>query len=77
MRIEVKAKAGRVARTSPQGPFIPEDRYVVVEKTSYIERLLNVHGDIEAKPQGQKPPVAPAPKPLKPAAPEAENEEIS
>lgn len=48
--ISVRSLAGRLARTSPRGPFIPSDRYIDVEATSYVMRLLNVHGDIELNP---------------------------
>lgn len=48
--IKVRAVAGRVARTARDGEFIPHDRYVRVDYTPYIERLLNVHGDIEVEP---------------------------
>lgn len=61
--IEVKAKKGRIARTSPNGEFIPEDRYIAVALTPYIKRLLNVHKDIEQRPPEPKAPPAPAPKP--------------
>lgn len=56
--ISVRAVAGRVARKSPKGDFIPHDRYVPVEKTEYVARLLHVHGDIELEPE--KPKAAPA-----------------
>lgn len=50
MRIKVKAVKGRIARTAPDGPFIPHDKFVPVEKTKYIARLLEHHGDIEQEP---------------------------
>jgi hypothetical protein len=70
MQIEVRAKKGRIARTAPDGPFIPEDEYVLVEMTPYINRLLNHWGDIEQRPPAAKAAtttVAPPPKPEKPA----------
>lgn len=60
--IKVKAVPGRVARTSRNGEFIPDDRYVRVAYTPYIQRLLNVHGDIVQEPAREKaapPKVAP------------------
>lgn len=48
--IKVRAVAGRVARTARDGDFIPHDRYVRVDFTPYIKRLLDVHGDIEVEP---------------------------
>ena len=53
--IKVKAVAGRVARISPRGAFIPHDRFIPVENTFYIQRLLRVHGDIELQPADEKP----------------------
>jgi len=49
-RIKVKAVPGRVARTSRYGDFIPSDQFVSVERSPYINRLLNVHGDIVEEP---------------------------
>lgn len=49
MQIEVRAIKGRIAREAPNGPFIPEDRFVTVQKTRYITRLLDHHGDIELR----------------------------
>lgn len=46
-RISVKAKKGRVAYDAPRGGRrIPEDRFVSVDETPYIMRLLDHHGDI-------------------------------
>lgn len=45
--VKVKAKPGRVARTSARGDFIPEDRFVSVHKTPYITRLIEHHEDLE------------------------------
>lgn len=49
-RISVKAVKGRVARTSPNGPMIPHDHYMMVEDTKYIRRLLDFHKDITLEP---------------------------
>lgn len=57
--IKVRAVAGRVAFESPTGKRIPHDKFVQVERTAYIDRLVRVHGDIEV--QEDKP------KPVKPA----------
>lgn len=48
--IYVKTVKGRVARTSPKGAYIPTDKFVPVEDTAYIRRLLNHYGDIELEP---------------------------
>ena len=48
-KIYVKALPGRVARVSPRGAMIPSDQFVPVDHTPYVERLLKVHGDIEAR----------------------------
>jgi hypothetical protein len=45
-RIKVKAVAGRIARESPRGAFIPDDLFVSVMATPYIMRLIEVHGDL-------------------------------
>jgi hypothetical protein len=47
--IYVRTKPGRIAREAPKGNLIPEGKYVPVQHTPYIERLLSVHGDIEAR----------------------------
>lgn len=63
-RIMARAVEGRIARESPHGPLIPHGTYTPLLMTPYLERLLNVHGDIELEPV--KPaPAAPkkAPKP--------------
>ena len=54
-RVRVKAVAGRIARTSPRGDFIPTDRYITVERTNYIDRLINVHGDVTVEPAAVAP----------------------
>lgn len=51
--VDVKAVAGRIARISPRGEMIPHDRFVTVEHTSYMHRLIHVHGDVEVKPDDQ------------------------
>ena len=46
-KISVKAVEGRVAFTAPRGGVrIPSDQYIEVDRTGWIDRLLNVHGDI-------------------------------
>lgn len=50
-KIYVRAVHGRIARESPQGAFIPDNAFVPVQHTAYIDRLINVHGDIQVKPQ--------------------------
>ena len=68
--IYVRTKPGRVARMSPSGPPIPVDDYVAVPHTRYIDRLLNVHQDIEKKPETKK--VASAEKAAEAAKPKSE-----
>lgn len=51
--IRAKTVEGRIAREAPRGAFIPDDRYVPVERTHYVDRLLTVHGDIELEPTKQ------------------------
>lgn len=50
-RIKVRAVPGRIVRTAPNGDFIPSDRFVTVEHTHYIERLILVHADLEVEPE--------------------------
>lgn len=45
-KIRVKAVEGRVARVSPKGEMIPHDRYILVDLTPYMARLINVHEDV-------------------------------
>lgn len=59
--VKIKAKPDRVARVSPRGSFIPSDRFIPVEETPYIRRLINVHKDVIVEPK--KPVVTAAPKP--------------
>lgn len=62
--IWVRTLEGRIARTAARGKLIPHDKFVEVDYTPYIDRLLNVHGDIEErsnetpKPEPVKAPVA-------------------
>lgn len=46
-RVYVRAKPGRIARVSPQGVYIPSDRYIPTQLTPYLSRLAHHHGDIE------------------------------
>lgn len=51
MYLRVKAKEGRVAYTAARGgERIPTDRYITVEATHWVQRLLNVHRDIVLEP---------------------------
>lgn len=64
--ISVKAREGRVARESPNGKFIPTDKFVSVEHTAYIRRLIHEWGDLEVEPvkvasKAKSPEPAPAP----------------
>ena len=45
-RIEVRAAEGRIARVSPNGPFVPSDMFVPVEVTNYVRDLIDVQGDL-------------------------------
>jgi hypothetical protein len=66
-KISVKAVKGRKAFTAPRGGVsIPHDRYITVDKSPYIDRLLNHHGDIALEPSKPKPK---EPKPELPNAP--------
>lgn len=66
--IRVRSLEDRVARNGPQGKIIPHDSYVLVKRTAYIDRLLNVHGDIEEEPAKAAPPRRPAKAAPKPPA---------
>lgn len=55
MYVKVKAVKGRIARTAPDGPFIPDDEFVRVELTPYMRRLIDVHQDVEVEPTKTKP----------------------
>jgi len=63
-KISVKAVEGRVAFTAPRGGAkIPSDKYVEVDKTPWIMRLLEKHGDIvqeKASKKSQAKPSEPA-----------------
>lgn len=64
--IRVKAVAGRIARNGPRGELIPDDRFVTVDVTPYILRLINKHGDLTVEPEKKPAPVkAPVEKELK------------
>jgi len=54
-KIKVKAAPDRVARVSPRGEMIPSDRFITVEATPYIMRLLNHHEDLIQEPQPPAP----------------------
>jgi hypothetical protein len=65
--IFARTVAGRLARVSPTGKFIPNDRFIPVEMTPYVDRLLNVHRDIETTTDPERP--APRSKPPRPVKP--------
>lgn len=48
--VSVKAVEGRVVREDPKGPFVPSDRYVTIPLTKYVQRLIDVHGDLVVEP---------------------------
>lgn len=53
--IKVRTVAGRKAYTAPRGGKpIPTDKFIDVEHTAYIDRLLNFHQDIEQAPAAKK-----------------------
>lgn len=66
--IRVKAKKGLTVRESPDGKYIPDDRYVDVENTHYIQRMINFWKDLEVEAAPKKSPVPkkvePLPEPL-------------
>lgn len=67
--VSVKTKAGRVAFSAPRGgEAIPHDRYIAVERTPWIERLISVHGDIEVEPVRSAPAASTGEKKPAPAA---------
>lgn len=49
--VSVRTKPGRVARNGPTGQFIPDNAFVSVLRTPYIERLINVHKDLIVQPE--------------------------
>lgn len=60
--ISVKANPGRVAYDAAQGGTpIPNDRFVLVEHTAWVERLITVHGDIAVEPPAARHTPQPAP----------------
>lgn len=54
-KIKVKAEPDRIVRVSPRGEMIPSDRFILVEATPYIMRLLNHHQDLIQEPQAPAP----------------------
>lgn len=66
--IWVQAKPDRIARVSPRGEFIPATHAIAVEKTAYITRLIDVHGDIFLAQDPTAKPAKPAPKAAQPEA---------
>jgi hypothetical protein len=62
--ISVKAKKGRVVRESRYGAIIPDDRFVSVESTHYIRRMLNHWKDLELEPVAKKAPLPAKVEPL-------------
>jgi hypothetical protein len=48
--IYVRTKQDRIAYEEYLGRRIPNDEYVGVKLTPHIARLLDVHGDIELRP---------------------------
>lgn len=64
--VRVQAREGRVARTKPGGPLIPTaPGSVLARNTPYIQRLLNVHGDIVEVSELKSPePLKPGQKPV-------------
>lgn len=58
-KISVRAVQGRVAFTAARGGVrIPSEKYVEVDNTPWIGRLLDVHGDIEKKTTSTKKPTS-------------------
>lgn len=46
-KISVKAVEGRVAFDAPRnGKQIPTDKFVTVQDTPWVRRLIEVHGDV-------------------------------
>jgi hypothetical protein len=49
--VSIKAVEGRKAFTAAKGGVrIPHDKYIEVERTTWIERLINVHQDVTVEP---------------------------
>jgi hypothetical protein len=61
--IYVRTKKDRVAYEEYLGRRIPHDEYVGVKLTPHIARLLNVHKDIELRPDEPSANAASAPEP--------------
>lgn len=48
--VTVKAAPGRTAVTAPRGGRdIPSDRFITIERTPFIDRLIRIHGDLIVK----------------------------
>lgn len=69
--ISVKTAEGRIARESSRGPFIPNDRYVPVSDSAYLQRRIE-DGDVilekaksEEPAEKVQPPVTPNPTAIK------------
>ena len=60
--VRIKALEGRVVRVAPQGAFVPTDRFVTAKRTPYVQRLIDVHGDVVEEPKQTAAPAAPAKK---------------
>lgn len=68
MLVKVRARKGRAAMTAPVGgQLIPQDKFILVRWSSWLDHLLNDYDDIEleskpsklkAKNEGNKPEIA-------------------
>lgn len=47
--IYVRSKPGTAVSVHPGGPRIPSDDYIRVNDSRRIRRLIDVHGDLEAR----------------------------
>lgn len=56
--ISVKTKPGRIAFDGPRGEQIPNDKFKLVHNTTWIQRLINEHGDLEVESGKVEKPVA-------------------
>jgi hypothetical protein len=63
--IFVRTKTGRVALDGPHGRLIPTDKFVPVDLTPWVDRLLNHHRDIELEKKPVVKPVDDAPEKAK------------
>jgi len=70
-KIFVRAVKGRIARTEPRGRYIPSEGGILVALTPYIDRLLNVHKDIEEVDDPERPPPR-STKPKRPVVPDTD-----